>query len=233
MGSPYDIVYILKSDAAPDELRYSLRSVEENMSYRKVWFVCGKPNGLEPDGYMPMIQTGSSKWDRTKSSLIAVCKNDEISKKFWLFNDDFYVLKPNKSIKPYYRGIIKDHVLAIERKRNGRASSYSNQLKACDEYLHRAGYTTLDYALHLPMLVERSKMLEAINMFPNCPMFRSLYGNYANIGGTYHKDVKVADPAREINPDLDFLSSNDKSFQGKLGQFLAERFPEPSRFEVR
>ena len=232
MANQYDIVYILKSDAPVDERRYSLRAVEENMPHRKVWFYCGKPDGLEPDEHVPMIQTGSSKWAKARSSLIAVCKNKDITKKFWLFNDDFYVLKPCKSTKPFHRGVIKDHVINIEKKRGGRSSNYSNQLRACEDYLHRAGLTTLDYALHIPMLVDREKMLEALECFPNCPMFRSLYGNYANIGGTFHKDVKVSDPAREINPDLDFLSSNDKSFQGELGKFLAERFPAPSRFEV-
>ena len=229
----YDVVYILKSDAAPDELRYSLRSIEENLSFRKVWFYCGKPEGLEPDVHVPMIQTGSTKWERARSSLIAVCKNDEITKKFYLFNDDFYVLKPCKSIKVYHRGLIQDHVKLIEKKRGGRGSAYSQQLKSCDDQLYRAGLTTLDYALHIPILVDRAKMLEALQMFPNCPMFRSLYGNYAGIGGTYHKDVKIADPAKLVNPDLDFLSSSDKSFPGEGGKFLAERFPEPCRFEVK
>ena len=228
----YDVVYILKSDAAPDELRYSLRSISENLSFRKVWFYCGKPDGLEPDVHVPMIQTGSTKWEKARSSLIAICKNDDITKKFYLFNDDFYVLKPCKNIKVYHRGLIQDHVKLIEKKRNGRGSSYSQQLESCDDQLHRAGLTTLDYALHIPILVDRAKMLEALEMFPNCPMFRSLYGNYAGIGGTFHKDVKVADPARNVNAELDFLSSNDKSFKGECGKFLAERFTEPCRFEV-
>ena len=117
----YDVVYILKSDAAPDELRYSLRSICENLNFRKVWFYCGKPDGLEPDVHVPMIQTGSSKWEKARSSLVAVCKNDDITKKFWLFNDDFYVLKPCKNTKPYHRGLLQDHVKLIEKKRGGRA----------------------------------------------------------------------------------------------------------------
>ena len=75
-------------------------------------------------------------------------------------------------------------------------------------------------------------MLEALEMFPSCPMFRSLYGNYAKIGGDFRHDVKVADPNAEISPDLDYLSSSDKSFKGELGMFLAERFPTPCRYEV-
>ena len=228
----YDVVYILKQDASPDELRYSLRSIEENLNFRKVWFYYGKPKGIEPDEYIPMEQTGSTKWERAKSSLISICENENITKRFWLFNDDFYILKPSTRIKPYHRGLLQDHAKAIEVKRGGNGSLYSRQLRKCDDQLYRAGFTTLDYALHIPLLVQRSKMLEALEMFPSCPMFRSLYGNYAKIGGDFRRDVKVADPNAEISPDLDYLSSSDKSFKGELGKFLAERFPTPCRYEV-
>ena len=229
----YDIVYILKANASPKELRYSLRSVEENMNFRKVWFYCGKPEGIEPDEHVAMKQTGSTKWERTRSSLIRICENDDITKKFWLFNDDFYVLQPFKRAKAFHRGLIQDHVKVIQRKYGPNGSQYSRNLEDCDDQLYRAGLTTLDYTLHIPMLVERSKMLETFKMFPNCPMFRSLYGNYAKVGGEYHDDVKVADPKDKVDETLDFLSSNDNSFMGEVGKFLAERFPNPSRFEVK
>ena len=203
------------------------------MNIRKVWFYCGKPDGIEPDEYVPMKQEGSTKWERARSSLIRICENDEITKKFWLFNDDFYVLQPFKRTKAYHRGLIQDHVKTIKRKHGPSGSPYSRQLEECDDQLYRAGLTTLDYTLHIPMLVERSKMLEALRMFPNCPMFRSLYGNYAGIGGDYHDDVKVPEPNMKVDASLDFLSSNDGSFRGEVGKFLRERFPNPSRFEVR
>ena len=229
----YDIVYILKCNVAPDELKYSLRSVCENMNYRKVWFYCGKPEGIEPDEYVQMVQKGSSKWERARSSLVAICKNDQITKKFWLFNDDFYVLKPNKNTKPFHRGLLGDHIQSVEGRHGGSPTAYTRQLRTCDDQLYRAGLTTLDYALHIPILVDREKMLEALRMFPRCPMFRSLYGNYAKVGGEYHKDVKVNDPAKAVDPELDFLSSSDKSFKGEVGKFLAERFPDPCKYEVK
>lgn len=228
----YDAVYILKADASPEELRYSLRSIVENMKFRKVWFYCGKPKGIEPDEHVPMIQTGKPKWEKARSSLKAICENNDITEQFILFNDDFYVLKPIEEIAHYHRGLIQDHVKAIEVKRGGRSSAYSMQLKRCDDQLHRAGLTTLDYALHIPMLVDRATMFEALEMFPNCPMFRSIYGNYAGIRGRFRKDVKILDAATEVNPQTDFLSSNESSFRGEVGKFLRERFPDPCRYEV-
>lgn len=45
----YDIVYILKNDVKPDEIRYSLRSIEQNLEHGNVWFFGGIPEGIRPD----------------------------------------------------------------------------------------------------------------------------------------------------------------------------------------
>ena len=39
----YDVVYILKNDVKPDEIRYSLRSIEQNLEHGNVWFFGGIP----------------------------------------------------------------------------------------------------------------------------------------------------------------------------------------------
>lgn len=227
----FDIVYILKEYAQPDELRYSLRSVCENMSYNRVWFYCGKPKGIKPDVYVSTKQTGATKWERARSSLIDICKNDDITPRFWLFNDDFYILKPFDRTEPYHVGELCDHIKRIETRHNGR-TAYTNRLRECEALLLNNGLTTTDYAIHVPLLVERSKMLEALQTFPTCPMFRSLYGNYAAIGGTERKDVKISLPNQAVDPKLDLLSSSDKSFHGEVGRFLGKRFPERCRYEV-
>lgn len=227
----YDVVYILKQYAQPDELRYSLRSVCENMEYNRVWFYCGKPNGITPDVHVPTMQRGATKWEKARSSLIDICKNDDITPRFWLFNDDFYILKPFTRTAPYHVGYMREHIERVEARHNG-PSPYTLQLRKCEALLKEAGLSTLDYAIHVPLLVERSKMLEALEAFPDCPMFRSLYGNYASIGGTKRKDVKISDTNTKPDGDLDLLSSSDRSFHGEVGWFLKKRFPVPCRYEV-
>ena len=92
----YDIVYILKNDISSDEIRYSLRSVCENFPFKRIIFIGGCPEGIKPDVYIPHEQTGSTKWQRARSSLLKILKDENISDKFFLFNDDFYVLKKQK-----------------------------------------------------------------------------------------------------------------------------------------
>lgn len=229
----YDVVYILKEYAQPDELRYSLRSICENLEFNRVWFYCGKPKGITPDVYVSTKQTGATKWERVRSSLIDICKNDEITPFFWLFNDDFYILKPFDRTEPYHVGELRDHIKRVESRHGGRISAYTRRLRECERQLKEAGLTTLDYAIHVPLLVDRSKMLETLEAFPSCPMFRSLYGNYAAIGGTQRTDVKISEATTVPNAALDLLSSSDVAFHGEVGRFLAERFPEVCKYEAK
>lgn len=228
----YDIVYILRDNVAPDELRYSLRSIEANMDHGKVFFYCGKPDGLIPDVHIDKPQRGANKWERVRSSLLEVCRNDKITKQFWLFNDDFYVLAPMEKAIVYHRGLLHDHALDIEQRHGGQRTAYTTQLRNCEDQLRQAGLTSLDYALHVPMLIDRAKMLEALEMFPRCPMFRSLYGNYAQIGGEFHRDVKTVNPDYEIAEDADLFSTSNRSFAGSVREQLEKRFPDPCRYEV-
>lgn len=228
----YDVVYILKKDIVPDELRYSLRSIEENLEHGNVWFIGGQPKGLTPDKAYPMEQKGILKWERARSSLIAACKNKEITNKFWLFNDDFFVLKPMESETPYFGGMLRDHILHIEHRYGDKRTVYTRALRYCEQVLKDADLTTFDYALHLPILVDKKKMLEAIETFPDCPMFRSLYGNYAEIGGVQHEDVKIVGMSNKFSKDADFVSTGDSSFAyGRVGVQIRRRFPEACRYE--
>lgn len=226
----YDIVYILKEDIEPDELRYSLRSVEANFPHRKVWFFCGCPDGFEPDGYVPFKQKGRNKWQKSTSTFREIADTEGVSEDFWLFNDDFFILEKIEDLPYMYMGTLADRVDGIWKKRT--VSGYANRLDLTREELERRGMTTYDYALHVPMLINKKKAVEVLDEFPKCPMFRSLYGNMWNVGGVMVPDVKIHDQDGLPEEGQALLSTNDGSFRdGAVGRLLRERFPEPSRWE--
>ena len=66
---PNDIVYILGDQPSYEELRYSLRSIEQNFPHGLVWFVGAQPRGFTPDRAVKHIQTGESKWQKIRSSM--------------------------------------------------------------------------------------------------------------------------------------------------------------------
>ena len=225
-----DIVYFVKESDTNEELRYSLRSVCKNFEYRKVWFIGGCPKGLEPDGHIFVNQTQPTKWDRTLNLLRVACQCPDITEDFYLFNDDFFIMKPWK-YETVYNGTLQELIERTEE-RKGKASGYSQRLRRSEVLLHSAGCTTLNYAVHMPLLINKAKALKVLRKFAGCQMFRSLYGNYCNIGGVNKKDCKIMDLEKEPGHNAKLLSTCDNSFnKGRVGQYIRSQFTEPCKYE--
>ena len=87
------------------------------------------------------------------------------------------------------------------------------------------------------MLINRKKMLEVLDKFPNEPMSRALYGNYWEIGGESKHDMKIQrtqyKKSAQAIKEWDFVSTSDESFRnGNIGRYLRDMFNVKSRFEV-
>lgn len=229
-----DIVYFVKPDLVNQELVYSLRTVERNFPHERVWFCGGQPIGLIPDQRLAIIQHGANRYERVRNMLVEICEMDEITEDFWLFNDDFFILQPVEDMPAWYDGTLRERVANIEHRNGGGSSRYTRQLRRTVDFLREAGCGILNYAVHAPMRVNRRKMLETIERFPDCPMFRALYGNYNEIGGIDAPDCKIVRPEIPIPAGARFVSTSDSSFiNGTVGRQIRERFPEKSRWEVR
>ena len=227
-----DVVYIIKNDPTGAELMYSLRSVDQNFPCRKLWIYGGKPRNIEPDEYVPYEQKGSTKWEKVCDTLKQICKNSEVSQNFWLFNDDFFVLKPIEKPFVYYAGTLQDRIDYIETKSRAR-TLYTIQMRNLVDILELSGCPTLNYAVHIPILIDKDMGLEVLENYPTCPMFRGLYGNYWEIGGKeIPADVKIVGTSIKIPSDWEFCSTLDASFgRGKAGITLREKFSKKSRWE--
>lgn len=227
-----DIIYFLK-DGQNEELRYSLRSVAKNFPHDRVIFYGGCPIGIQPDIYVPIEQNQPSKWQNVRMMIEQACSNDEISENFWLFNDDFFVMRQITDLRPRHQGKIIDHINDVETK-HGSATPYTqllrHQLETIKKFMNP--YDALDYALHMPMLINRKKALTMLKAFPNEPMFRSLYGNHQKLGGIQVEDCKFGTIREPKNKDSEFLSTSDEAFIGHdIGEYIRQQFTEPSRWE--
>lgn len=227
----YDVVYFVKNADENEELRYSLRSLEANFPCGKVWFFGGCPAGLGPDVHVPVVQDQDSKYLRVRNMLRRACFNEEITPSFWLFNDDFFIMKRQHNPKPAIRGTLENRVAQLE-KQFGLPRPYSNRLKATARVLRSRGCDTLDYELHIPFLVNRERAQKVLSTFSDDFAFRSIYGNYNYIGGEIRKDVKVFDLEEAPDETMDFLSTSDVSFRvGIVGEYIRKRFQKKSRWE--
>ena len=235
LKADYDVVYFVKDTAENEELRYSLRSLENNWPYNRVWFAGGCPGRLNPDKHMNLEQTGDDKWNKVRSMIRTVCENDDITEDFWLFNDDFFVLKQSAmQLLPTYNKDLGTYAEQTDEKVG--PSEFTKRLRKAEEKLQESGKYTLNYEVHKPMLINRKKAIEVLDEFPDTPGFRSLYGNYWQIGGTNKPDkkIKVLDYNKmdAVKTKWSFVSTSDDSFNyGNIGKFLREKFNKPSRFE--
>lgn len=228
-----DVVYFVKNGAINEELRYSLRSVDKNFPHRKVWIYGGKPDGITPDEFVPIRQIGATKWEKVRNMLLKVCENDKITEDFFLFNDDFFVMRPVSEYEPMYDGDIYRHIIEIEERNYDKPSPYTAQLRQMIKEVRRRVPDTemLNYAVHMPLLVNRKKMLEVLMRFKS-PMFRAIYGNYWKIGGKDIKDGKIVRRNQTIDESAVYLSSDDSSFMiGDIGKYIKGKFKDRSRFE--
>ena len=231
MPKKLDIVYILKPEPDTDELRYSLRSVEKNFPHRKVFFVGGQPKGFKPDGKIEHKQTGYNKWDQIRSSMWKIVECDEITDDFYLFNDDFFIMKPVKG--KYVNMVDGTLIRRIEELANDCKgfNSYAKTLLKANEELKTLKCPTMNYDLHTPMLMNKEMVKNSIGKCAS-PQMRSIYGNINRIPYIIHPDVKVY--GLDVVPEgPDLLSTDDDSFtKGKVGEYIRTAFNKPSRFEV-
>ena len=226
----YDIVYILKDNPPTESLRYSLRSLV-NFPHRDVWFVCGVPDGIKPDHQIRHEQKGASNWQKSTSSVYRACLEKGISENFWLFNDDFFVMQPIEGMKPIYNGTLYRRIKELETKNMGK-TLYSRELEKVYNLLTEKGCKTYNYAVHMPMLINKKKALKLITQYPYMASFRSMYGNICKVGGVNRPDCKVLSHT-DVPKDSMFLSTTDSSFDnGAVGEYIRSVFTEKSRFEV-
>ena len=223
-----DIVYFVKDSEENEELRYSLRTLK-NFPHRKVWFYGGCPDNLKPDHHVYVEQNEENKWQNVNKMLRLACKNKKITKNFWVFNDDFFVMKPIDKPTNYYNGDLYKRIVTLEDKFD-RITPYSQLLRDVCKELESLGATTKNYTLHVPMLINRDKALELFRI-SDFPGYRSLYANYFNIGGEQMSDVKITSKEK-VYKDGIYLSTDDNSFEGKVGEQIREIFPDKCIYEL-
>jgi hypothetical protein len=216
-----------------EELRYSLRSVRKFFPKDEIIVVGSPPNWYM--GKKIIVPQNRDKYTNAYNNLNMICKSDQIEDKFVLMNDDFFIIKPVKEIKNFHGGLLIDKFKAYSE--FAPKSAYTRRLLQTYKTLKRFGIQyPLDYELHVPMVVEKSKLLRALEYNV---LWRSVYGNVFGIGGKEIIDVKVYFDGSN-NPRsfpyktqyTSFISSDDRSFPEIKEEILSKIFNKPSDLET-
>lgn len=230
-----DVVYFVKESVVNEELRYSLRSVEKNLEYNRVWIFGGCPVRIRPDVYVKVNQTGKTKWDKVRNMFMMACQNKELTNNFILFNDDFFIMQPTDKIDTLYRVTLDEHINILKHGFGGTLSSYGKLLRDAKGKLVELDKPTLSYELHTPFIFNKKKLLKLLETYPEMHCNRTMYGNVYEIGGKRHGDVKIFSEDTKLDyKNSQFLSTDDGicNVNNEIWMWLRSQFRDKSQYEL-
>jgi hypothetical protein len=233
-----DVVYILGTGSVWDnnELRYSLRSLEANLTdLRRVFIVGEQPTWLTGVYTFPMADPTDEKWRNSYCKIRAACGIDVLDEEFLLFNDDFFLNKPieGASFPYYFSGLL---VRGSGSKQDLRLSPKGQTAGLLQSY----GKKCFNFSLHCPIRYQKSKYLSMpfSDSLPGILSPRSFYCNYFEVPGKLRKDYLLGGSmtARRLNSlvaDKEYFSIFSQFARSPVFRdWISARFPNPSRFEL-
>jgi len=229
-----DVVYVVRPGDRNEELRYSLRSLQNLLPQPSQVVIAGyKPEWVQNVLYLPVPRH----WDKHRSStqnLREACLSEAVSDPFWFWNDDQFAMQPH-TLEVHHRGPVAD-TLRYYRNAYVNGSLYIRGMQRTADLLEQDGYEfPLCYdAIHVPLLVHKGPMLETIRRGSGIRAFHKMtyYGNLSAIGGTYHDDVKVRPGVLRDFRNSPLLSTSDEVFgTHEVGTYIRESFPSASVYE--
>ena len=229
-----DLLYILGrgSKWRNNEIRFSLRSVEKYLPHARVWIIGELPSFLKNVVHVHAIDPYEVKTANAIFKLRAACREIDLSERFILMNDDFFILKHMARVEATHLGNLSDAI----RDHSTKTGYYYRGLRMTQDLLVQTGIQhPINYEVHAPMVIEKQKFLDLTDAFDWTEgyLFRSLYGNTYEIGGKKRIDTKVHEISQlETLAKGDILSTADRVvLRPELQHFLYQTFPKPSRYE--
>ena len=256
-----DIVYLFRHSKFNDaEIRYSLRSVAENLTWvRKVWVFGDRPEFLSDDKrVIEHVPWEAVAWLRHVQAPVRnfflqcflVAQHPEVDAEFLLFCDDYILLAPLTEAVARRDRYLEDLSVVTQR----GSGVWRQTLWRTHDWLRRLGYSGLNFETHTPMFLTKKRVFEAYRDMYDYVTEDRFFGMLGPTGilnhaykqerfpltklsdenlhvGFHHKPADSAHIVAKSQGKL-FLNFDDDAFSDDLRRFLAERFPEPCVYEL-
>lgn len=218
-----DVLYFVKPAEKNEELKYSLRSLK-NLNHGQVFLAGYKPSWV--GDFIQHIPTkqADGKYQNVYNNWLAALNDPRLSDDFILMNDDFFIMSPTTHIPPLRRMKNINHYINLYTKLDPESIYVKTMKQARDTLLSWGIKDISSYELHVPMLINKQKMIDLLKKVPQMGHIRTIYGNYYGIGGDRIHDVKVIRDDQNIPYSQQFLSTIDESFESsKIGRFIRKK----------
>jgi len=231
-------VYIVGgTNRTHEELRYSLRSLVNAPDITSVWVVGHIPEWVRGVRALP-LEPQPEKFANMRQSLTAFANTKGAPKRFYLFNEDHYIAEPIPGELPmFHLGDAMEYITSTTVWRD--KNTWCHAVRTTTEWLMgRAGRGVLCYEAHTPLLMDRACLAAVLAEYPtDQSLAMSMLYVEAGAGGAGVDagNAKVgidSDLAAKIAQPMPYLSSNQASFDGALGDHLRALFPHPSKYEA-
>lgn len=224
------------------ELRYGLRSYQTNLRLPPGDELRPLLLGDRPSWYAgehlptPRADEGPHKAGRILAKVLAglwratenMARHDE---QVYYVSDDYFLLRP-EPLPPLVRHVV-DLSEAVRTAGVPATSEWGKQLRDTRDYLAELGATTWCYELHKPVPIDVSGAIPVLidaSHDPRCLGWRSVYGNLVDrCAAPMADDGRAVSGGRWPKGEV-WVSTTDASWQ-RVGRNMAQRFPEPSRWE--
>jgi hypothetical protein len=245
--SAVDVVYVLGSGSKwyNNEIRYSIRSIQQNLSgYRKIFVVGADPGFLTGVIHVPCndIYRGNADGNIIHKILHLIkTTGNQLTDEFVFMSDDQFFLMPfdARDLKLYYcvdMAQVPDTYFPN--------LTWRNRLKHTRDYLIAGGKTAYNFDVHIPVLFNK-ELFSAI--FSSCNYATgagytivSVYANNLQNGvpvklsgekAEFFRPMSLAD-INYFAQSATFLAINDSGLNPSMKEFLENQFPKPSIYET-
>ncbi len=255
-----DVVYPYYAAGSHDELRYSMRSMEQNFtSLRNIWVIGDKPEWASeevchiPYGHLKTLPSNEYSKNRNfAEKILRASMTPDITDDFVYAADDHYILAP-WSMEDFKRKVL------IREDLNNFPKEYldptTRPYKVLNEWqialwhtydqMQLFGLYGWNYETHTPKLVNKLKVIKTFAQFGigegrlmwqtayfnlNHPTQKALDSERSDTKAGFYKTVPKEDMLAQLDRAV-FLSHNDEGLTEDLWNAIMERFPEKSRYE--
>lgn len=241
-----DVVYVLGTGSRwnNNEIRFSLRSIEQNLRDVGNVFIVGElPGFLQNVVHIPakdIFDPAINADGNIITKVLTACEDERLSDDFLFINDDHLVLQETNisNVPPFHKG----DMTSFEPK-YWELNFWRKRLKRTMEVLSGEHYTTYHFDCHTPIIFNKHIFKEAVRRFNYADgigyTMKSLYGNlvYKDMGVLLKNEKKTIFKnytLSEINERLQgvrFMSFNDYGLNKSLKLWLIENFGQQSKYE--
>lgn len=242
---PVDLVYVLGTGSqwGNNEIKYSIRSVEKNLSgYRNIYIIGEKVpffNDKVIQIQYPDEVGGKNADGNMARKILRACKEEALSDWFLFMNDDFIINKPISAseIKWFHKGDMSTFPASY-----WGTQFYRKRLRRTMDVLRGNNLPAIMYDYHAPMLMNKNDFPKVMAQFDYAVdigyTFRSLYGNCLKLPATRLSSEKKTiytsyspQDLQKITVDPIFIGFNDRGLSGSFKLWLQKKFPVTSSYE--